>query len=203
MSGKTGSRPYRSAVRADVAERTRQRIVAAAAERLRTEGAAGFSLEAVARLAGVTRLTVYNQFGSRRALLEAVFDDRAADGGLLQIPEAMADPDARRGLSRLIRIFCGFWSGAAAAVGAIHAAAGTDPEFRTALSERNERRRRALTVLVERILGRSDRVGDAVDLIFMLTSQAAFAQLVRDRGPDAVCALIEAAVEDVLRRAGP
>ena len=46
----------------------------------------------------------------RRALLEAVFDDRAASGGLHRIPEAMAEPDPHRALERLIAIFSEFWS---------------------------------------------------------------------------------------------
>jgi len=40
----------------------------------------------------VTRLTVYNQFGSRRGLLEAVFDNIARQGGLHEIADAMAMP---------------------------------------------------------------------------------------------------------------
>src|SRR5579872_2046609 len=79
---KMSPRAYRSAAREDAAERNRLRIVAAAGKLLRAKGAAGFSLDAVARKAHVTRLTVYNQFGSRRRLLEAVFDDHAARGGL-------------------------------------------------------------------------------------------------------------------------
>jgi AcrR family transcriptional regulator len=68
-----------------------------------------FSLEAVARRAKVTRLTLYNQFGSRRGLLEAVFDERARLGGLSRIVAAMAMPDAREALDRIIANFCDFW----------------------------------------------------------------------------------------------
>src|SRR5581483_3337999 len=174
---KMTSRPYRSSIRAGAAEQTRRRIVAAAVEQLRTVGAAGFSLEAVARQAGVTRLTVYNQFGSRRALLEAVFDDRAAEGGLHRIPEAMADPDPRQGLARLVAIFRSFWSGDAEAVGGIYAAAAADAEFQAALAARNERRRQALAVLVGRIMGDGADHADTVDMLFVLTSQPVFAQL--------------------------
>ncbi len=54
--------------RAASSGQTREQIVAAAAALLRTpEGIRGFSLEAVGKAAKVTRLTVYNQFGSRRA----------------------------------------------------------------------------------------------------------------------------------------
>jgi len=90
-------RPYRSPRRAAAATKTRARLLAAAAAILGAPaGIGGFSLEEVARKAGVTRLTVYNRFGSRRALLEAVFDERAARGGLHRLAEAMAASDRYR-----------------------------------------------------------------------------------------------------------
>ena len=60
-------RRYVSSVRAAAAEKKRAEVVQAARDLLGAGGGAGaFSLEAAARQAGVTRLTVYNQFGSRR-----------------------------------------------------------------------------------------------------------------------------------------
>src|SRR6185437_4860821 len=93
-------RPYRSPRRASAAQATRDRIIAAAVDRLSAaDSSHGFSLETVARAAGVTRLTVYNQFGSRRALLEAAFDALAREGGLHRIAEAMRHPDPHAGLA--------------------------------------------------------------------------------------------------------
>src|SRR5262249_60192298 len=75
-------RAYNSPRRIVAATQTRERIVAAAAAILSTaDGISGFSLQAVAEKAGVTRLTVFNRFGSRRALLEAGFDETAGRGG--------------------------------------------------------------------------------------------------------------------------
>jgi AcrR family transcriptional regulator len=96
--------------------------------------------------AGVTRLTVYNQFGSRSALLEAVFDERAARGGLHRIAGAMAASDPHAGLLQVIAIFCDFWSYDPRALGRLHAAGASDPEFDASVRERNERRRRLLSV---------------------------------------------------------
>ena len=51
------------------AAETRERVIEAASRTLREgESIARFSLDTVAKVAGVTRLTVYNQFGSRRGL---------------------------------------------------------------------------------------------------------------------------------------
>src|SRR3981081_1810600 len=123
-------RPYRSPRRAAAATKTRARLLAAAAAILGAPaGIGGFSLEEVARKAGVTRLTVYNRFGSRRALLEAVFDERAARGGLHRLAGAMAPPDPHAGLLEIIGIFCDFWSFDPGTLGQLHAAGASDPEF--------------------------------------------------------------------------
>src|ERR1700704_3151756 len=99
-------RPYRSPRRDAAATQTHARIVVAAAAVLGSpKGSGGFSLEAVARKAGVTRLTVYNQFGSRRALLEAVFDERAARGGLHRIADVMAGAGPPGGVGGGLALF--------------------------------------------------------------------------------------------------
>ena len=197
-------RPYRSAVRAENAERTRSRIVKAAAGMLAR--AERFSLDAVAKKARVTRLTVYHQFGSRRALLEAVFDDMAVRGGLHRIRDAMANPDPDAALQQIVVIFCDFWRGAPATLWRIHAASASDPEFEESLRVRNERRRRLLSVLIERMAEGKDIpakvTSDLVDTVFALTSLSFYSELaVRGRSADAVCQLIQGLVVDVVWRA--
>src|SRR5881296_3618698 len=100
------TRSYVSSVRAAAAAETRTQVLEAAAELLREAHFASFTLDSVARAAGVTRLTVYNQFGSRRGLLEAVFDDIARQGGLHEIADAMAMPAPLLALDRVVEIFC-------------------------------------------------------------------------------------------------
>src|SRR5881394_2225312 len=99
------TRRYVSSIRSAAAESKRERVIEAAARSLREdESIADFSMDAVAKAAGVTRLTVYHQFGSRRGLLEAVFDEIARQGGLTEIPDAMAMSDPRAALDRLVEI---------------------------------------------------------------------------------------------------
>src|SRR2546429_7608052 len=100
-------RGYVSSVRNAAAAKKRNRVVEAAAKSLRGDASiARFSLDDVAKAAGVTRLTVYNQFGSRRGLLEAVFDDIARQGGLHRLGGAMAMPGPCAAPDRGGRIFC-------------------------------------------------------------------------------------------------
>jgi len=200
------TRRYVSSVRTAAAAAKRDRVIGAAARLLRADASiASFSLDAVAKAAGVTRLTVYHQFGSRRGLLEAIFDEIARQGGLVQIPEAMAISDPRAALERLVEIFCAFWS-SDPAVGRLHEAMATDAEFAQALIERNERRRTTIDVLIRRIAGKiaSARARqDAVDMIFALTSFSMFAMLGQNRSAGDVCMLIKSACRGALDALSP
>src|SRR2546430_14142302 len=96
-------RPYRLGQRQVAADKTRSRILKAAREQLEKE--ASFSLDAVARRADVARMTAYYQFGSRRGLLEALFDDLAARGGVPPFPSAFQGPDPAGAPGPLGQIF--------------------------------------------------------------------------------------------------
>jgi AcrR family transcriptional regulator len=199
-------RRYRSVVRDEAASENRARIITAAIKLLGAKDAPATGLEAIAKSAGVTRLTVYNQFGSRSALLEEVFDELARRGGLVRIPEAMATTDPLVALSRLIEIFCDFWQ-SDPAVDRLSRAASTDDELAVALAARHERRRKALSVLVRR-LGKARRLvpEDAqalTDTLFALTSPDFYRLLSSNRRKKlAACALVrrlcEAAVDEFL-----
>ncbi|THK34337.1 TetR/AcrR family transcriptional regulator [Ensifer sp. MPMI2T] len=199
-------RSYVSVARAEAATEKKERVIQAAARFLReAESITAFSLDAVAKAADVTRLTVYNQFGSRRGLLEAVFDDIARRGRLIRLNEAMAEADPRKGLDLLITIFCEFW-GSDPAVARLHDAMTIDPEFAQALLERNERRRHSIDELVARIAGEQASAAarrDVADLVFALTSCAMFRMLAETRPVAAVCAIITDAARAAIARIEP
>ena len=197
-------RPYRSSRRGVAAKRTRARLLKAARAMLAAPD--GISLDAVAKKAGVTRLTVYNQFGSRRALLEAVFDDMAERGGLHRIREAMAKTDPQAALQQIVLIFCDFWSVHRGALWRLHAASATDPEFEESLRARNQRRRHLLSVLVDRMIEGGAKspevVIELIDVLFALTSVGFFWELTAGgRKANAVCHLIQALAADAVQRA--
>src|SRR5882672_11851687 len=196
-------RRYVSSVRTAAAAAKRDHVLEAAARLLREDTSiSAFSLDAVAKAAGVTRLTVYNQFGSRRGLLEAVFDDIAQRGRLARLNDAMVEANPCKGLDMLIEIFCDFWGGDPA-VARLHDAMAIDSEFAQALLERNERRRRSIEELVARIAGEQVSTAarrDAVDLIFALTSCAMFRMLAGARPVAAVRAIITDGVKAAIAR---
>src|SRR5512144_2850216 len=103
-------RPYRSAVRAEQAQRTRARILEAARALFLERGFAATTITSVAQAAGVATETVYVAYRSKAGLLEAVvlaavLRDGEPDEPLERrwVREALALPDARAQLAALAR----------------------------------------------------------------------------------------------------
>jgi AcrR family transcriptional regulator len=200
----TPGRAYISSIRAAAAAEKRRDVLEAALSFLREEPTlATFSLDAIAKRAGVTRSTLYNQFGSRRGLLEAVFDDMARRGRLARLADAISNPDPWLGLDQLVEIFCDFWSGDAA-LGRLQDAGALDQEFAAAVQDRNERRRPAIRAILRRMHSKRSSAAerDSGDLIFALTSYATHRSLSAHREAPAVCKLIKAACRDAAKSAG-
>ena len=189
-------RAYSSPKRDAAAAQTRQKVLDTAV-RLLDEGPALMSMEAVAKAAGVTRLTVYKQFGSRRGLLEAVFDENGRRGGIRRIAEAMQNPNGAQGILAAIDILCEFW-GAHPGFGKLHDAAAVDPDFAEAINQRNERRRTVLITLLDRIDGPPDAKKDAADLLFGLTTMQMFRSLLPGRTPADVAAMLKRSAGAIL-----
>jgi AcrR family transcriptional regulator len=200
VKGEDRRKPYRSDLRDAAADVTRARIVKAA-RRLLTGGKdlPAFSLDAVAREAGVARLTVYNQFESKRGLVEAVFDDIAERGGLFELRSVLADADAMSSLRGIVAVFCRFWASHDRALAKLAGMTKLDRDIAASLKQRTERRRGVLTVSVKRLSGGRE-AADLVDILFALTSFETFEALsVRQRSAAAVEALIWRLVEDSVR----
>ena len=84
-------RVYRSEVRTEQATRTRARIIEGARRRFLEAGYAGTSIASIAKAARVAPETIYDVFGTKRRLLEAVVDDSIA--GALDEPANFLDRD--------------------------------------------------------------------------------------------------------------
>src|SRR5438874_7970293 len=129
-------RPYRLGQRQVATDETRARVLAAARDQLAKE--TSFSIDAVARRADVARMTVYYQFGSKRGLLEALFDSLAARGGLRGLPSTFRQTDPRVALDGLIDVFARFWSSDRLVLRRLRAMAALDPELDEVLRRSEE-----------------------------------------------------------------
>lgn len=160
----------------------RARIIAAAREELVT--APRFTLEAVAERSGVSRVTVYAQFGDRDTLLEIVYDDLAASGGLDRIPEAFAASGQAAALDIVVDVFCHFYTVHRDVIRRLHALRAVGAGAISGQSDRNERRRQLLSALLSRS-GVDDP--QLVNTLQALTSFAFVNELAGDeRTPDDV-----------------
>lgn len=176
-----------------------------AREILRSEGLPAFTMEAVARRAGVSRQTVHNQFGNRVALLEAVIDSVAISGGMDRLRAVFNEPDARRAVGMLIAVFVDFWASDERLLSRLHGLTAVEPELASQLEPRGERRRGALTRIVEKLREQGDLRHDAVtddvvDCLYLLTSYASYADLAaRGRAPVEISRVLIHLAEAALR----
>jgi AcrR family transcriptional regulator len=164
-------RAYSMAKRAAFSASTRRRILDAARRLLAARGRTDLGLDAVARAAGVSRTTVYNHFGSRSGLLEALYDYLAERGNVRRGKNALLQHDLDVVIAGFIGALAGFWSSDAIAIRRLHAMAALDAEIAKGLAARENRRRRAAGQIVRRFAsaaarrpyGRTDRlVADAL-----------------------------------------
>ena len=103
-------RPYSMQKRQLANSETRTRILQAALQLLSSPEETELSMEAIARGADVSRLTVYYQFDSRARLLEALYDYLAERGHMRRMPEVFQERDPRAAINRAVGIFVDFWA---------------------------------------------------------------------------------------------
>ncbi len=135
-------RAYNLGKRKATSQETRARIIEAARRLLEApDGIAAFTIDAVAREAGVSRMTLYYQFGSKTGLLDALYDDLAARGLVPYMPAVMQTRDPVAALDALVRAFCRFWATDRTITRRIRALAALDPEIDAGIRERDGWRR--------------------------------------------------------------
>jgi AcrR family transcriptional regulator len=176
-------RPYRLGKRKKSSDEARRRCIEAAATLLADSDTPTLKMETVAAQAGVTRQTIYNLFGSKTELIEAVFDDLARTGGIQSMAAAMqqSDPEAR--LSAMITTFAQFWTATRTVTRHIRAMAAADPDLRAAIRARDERRKVACQHVIRGFGQTLPPTNDPflhVDLLWTLTSFEFFDMLAGD-----------------------
>jgi AcrR family transcriptional regulator len=189
-------RTYKMAQRQAAADKTRERILHAARQVLLAEDFSKFTMEAVARKADVSRLTVYYQFKSKARLLEALYDYIARRGHMGRLAQVFArGGDLQETLRGFIEVFVGFWASDRDVIRRLHGIGAIDREIGNGLLARNERRRHGLSVIVDRYGSRSRLSSRAkramvIDILHMLTSFESFDDLAKRRSADEVIEII-------------
>ena len=157
-SGMPCKRPYELGKRQDASDRTRQAVLEAARKQLEVGGVRDLTMESLARASGVTRQTIHNLFGTKSALLEALFDRLAVDAGMMRVREVFMAPDGESMLAKMVEVFTGFWLQQRIVLKRIHGLAAIDPEFGQAVDARNRRRHGVAERVIDRLCtGRSGR----------------------------------------------
>jgi AcrR family transcriptional regulator len=186
-------RPYQLGKRQEASDETRDKVLAAARELLSApDGYARFTIDGVARHAGVARMTVYYRFQSKAGLLEALCDTLALQGGILQLAEAFRMGDAAAGLARFLEVLGGFYGTDRALMRRMHGLSALDPEFAQVLGERNGRRREGLRTLLGRL--RPERPKEWIEakaeVLFALTAFGVYDSLAGGQPPQSVVPLL-------------
>jgi AcrR family transcriptional regulator len=147
MAAATSGGAKRPTARPDA---TRTAIVAAARRLLAERGFRHLSVEAVAAMAGVTRVTVYNQLGSKLGVLEAIFADLAQQGqmGWLRTLDQLPP---RPALTAAIQHTTRFWASERALLRQLLGLATIDPEAARIIQTREQWRQAAIGGVVDRL----------------------------------------------------
>jgi AcrR family transcriptional regulator len=168
--------------RAAATESTRLAIIAAARDLLAEHRWQDFTVEAVAKRAGVTRVTVYNQVRSKVGLLEAVLADLTRRARMDQLLDDTAHLPAVDARAAIVLRTCRFWHAERTVLRPLFSLAGIDQVIGSALAQREEWRREQLRHLMLRLAADNASTAaftadDVLAAALAVTSFAAYDQL--------------------------
>jgi AcrR family transcriptional regulator len=167
-----------SPTRRELVKATRNRILSAASRLMRERGAHGFSMDVLAKEAGVARATVYEHFRSKHTLLDELASTTSRALTLDNQGKQIDDPLAA--LRDILGAVCRHWSDCdetvrelrtlVAVTGSDAQADGIDPGYLRGLVE---------AIAASGQLRPRWSLDDAVDALAVLTSHATFERLRR------------------------
>ena len=188
----TGSRTKNRTGKAEQASATRVRIVVAATGLFLHEGFVTTTMAAIAKEAGVAVQTLYVSFGSKKAILQAAFDDAlrgTEPTGILEtdwFQQVLHEPDG----PAAVRLFCEQASqvaGRAAPLFDVMRAASADPEVGDVLAHNKRLRYDGFRLAVEAIASRPGfdpalTVDDAHGILYSVVSEDGYLLMVTEHG---------------------
>ncbi|MBI3493737.1 MAG: TetR/AcrR family transcriptional regulator [Acidobacteria bacterium] len=197
-------RSYSLGRRRALSHATKHRVLTAGRDLLVAGGGKGFTVDAVAARAGVARMTVYYQFGSKKGLRDALFSDLSARRLVEGLRGTVTRSMPFDALGEFIGTLVGFWSADRLVIRRLRSLASLDPAAERNLRSADEHRADVLRLIVRRTAERHGRpapavAGDVARVLFGLTSFETFDALAGTaRAPEDVATLLIRAAHAVL-----
>jgi AcrR family transcriptional regulator len=180
-------RAYRPSRRRGISDRTRSRIVGAVRELLEEGAFHESTVEEVAARAGVARATLYQHFGSRVGLVDAICETFSENPALIALRGTVALSDGDAAMEETIANTVRFWASEEAVLQPLYGVSAVDPSARALVERQRSDRRGELQRLV-RNLAEGGRLREelgargALPLLLVLTSFETFEELRRHAG---------------------
>lgn len=181
-------RKYTLDKRARSAEENRARIIAAARELLSQSGYHGASVDEIAEKAGVSRQTVYVQFGTKKGVLQALAEHVERESyGRDMVEGAHDSPTPGATIRNGIADQLAFFSANADLFRTFKAQAAHDADFRDVWENRRRERLGVLRMMLEQLqregkLQPGWDVEEAADWLWSLTNFERYDEMVLERG---------------------
>jgi AcrR family transcriptional regulator len=180
------TRPY-TAARRRTSPESAKRVLEAAERLIRDDAFHTATMDELAAAAGVSRATVFNRFGSKLGVLQALFE-RAMEGPQMDaIREALEIEDPVAALEGAIAASCAIWDREGYIHEQLQAIVVLEPDASALIDEQKQEQRAGLQALVRR-LSKAGRLRPglgqvrAVATLHTLTSPETFLWLRREYG---------------------
>jgi AcrR family transcriptional regulator len=179
-------RPYTAARRRESAESV-DRVLEAAERLIKEEAFHAATMDELAEAAGVSRATVFNRFGSKLGVLEALFIRGMEGPEMAAIQEALALEDPVAALDAVVEAGCAIWEACGLVVQQLQAVAILEPGAAALVDQQRDEQRADLQGLTRR-LAKAGRLRSgltqarATATLHMLTSLESFLWLRQSYG---------------------
>jgi AcrR family transcriptional regulator len=171
-------RPYTAARRRERTESV-ARVLEAAERMIKEDAFHAATVDELATAAGVSRATVFNRFGSKLGVLEALFTRGMEGPEMAAIQEALALEDPVAALDAVVEAGCAIWEACGYVVQQLQAVAVLEPDAAALIDQQQDQQRAELQGLTRR-LAKTGRLSPdlsqarATATLHMLTSLESF-----------------------------
>jgi AcrR family transcriptional regulator len=143
-------RPYTAARRRESSESV-DRVLEAAERLIKEDAFHAATMEELAAAAGVSRATVFNRFGSKLGVLEALFKRGMEGPEMAAIQEALALEDPVAALDAVVEAGCEIWQACGFVVQQLQAVAVLEPDAAAFVDQQQGQQRAELQDLTRRL----------------------------------------------------